>query len=29
MRLGDEIKIIIKTVDLEKKEINMSVLDIY
>jgi ribonuclease R len=29
IRLGDEIKIIIKSVDLEKKEINLSVLDIY
>jgi ribonuclease R len=29
MRLGDEIKIIIKSIDLEKKEINLSVLDIY
>jgi ribonuclease R len=29
MRLGDEIKVIIKSIDLEKKEINMTVLDIY
>lgn len=27
--LGDEVKIIIKSVNLEKKEINMGVLDIY
>ena len=29
IRLGDEVKIIIKAIDLEKKEINLSVLDIY
>lgn len=29
IRLGDTVKIIIKSVDLERKEINLSVLDIY
>jgi ribonuclease R len=29
IRLGDEVKVIIKSIDLEKKEINMSILDIY
>jgi len=29
MRLGDEIKVIVKSVDLERKEINLTVLDIY
>jgi ribonuclease R len=28
IRLGDEVKVIIKSVDLEKKEINMTILDI-
>jgi ribonuclease R len=29
IRLGDTIKVIIKLVDLEKKEINLTILDIY
>lgn len=29
MRLGDEVKVIIKSVDLERKEINLVILDIY
>lgn len=29
IRLGDNIKVIIKSVDLEKKEINLTILDIY
>jgi ribonuclease R len=28
-RLGDDIKVIIKSVDLERREINLTVLDIY
>lgn len=29
IRLGDEVKVIIKSVDLERKEINLTILDIY
>lgn len=29
IKLGDTIKVIIKSVDLEKKEINLTILDIY
>jgi ribonuclease R len=29
VRLGDEVKVIIKSVDLERKEINLVILDIY
>lgn len=29
IRLGDTVKLIIKSVDLEKKEINLTILDIY
>ena len=29
IRLGDNIKVILKSVDLEKKEINLNILDIY
>jgi ribonuclease R len=29
IRLGDEVKVIIKSVDLERKEINLVILDIY
>jgi ribonuclease R len=29
IKLGDEVKVIIKSVDLERKEINLVILDIY